>query len=36
MKKIYSSLSNPDVQGAILIISIVGAITLAFFLTLGK
>ncbi len=36
MKKIYSLLHNPDVQGAILITCIVCAIVLAFVLTLGK
>lgn len=36
MKKIYSLLHNPDVQGAILITFIVSAIVIAFLFTLGK
>ena len=36
MKKIYSLLHKPDVQGAILITFIVCAILVAFLLTLGK
>jgi hypothetical protein len=36
MKKFYSLLHNPDVQGAILITLIISAIIIAFIFTLGK
>jgi hypothetical protein len=36
MKKIYSLLHNPDVQGAIVITFIVVAIAVGFILSLGK
>ncbi len=36
MKKVYSLLQNPDVQGAITIALIVSVIVVAFILTLGK
>jgi ABC-type sulfate transport system permease subunit len=36
MKKVYSLLHNPDVQGAITIAVIVATIVVAFILTLGK
>lgn len=36
MKKVYSFLHNPDVQGAITIAVIVTAIVVTFILTLGK
>lgn len=36
MKKVYSMLHNPDVQGAITITLIISVIVVAFVLTLGK
>lgn len=36
MKKVYSLLHNPDVQGAITIALIVSVIVVAFLFTLGK
>ena len=36
MKKVYTLLQNPDVQGAITITLIVATIVVAFLMTLGK
>ena len=36
MKKVYSLLHNPDVQGGITIALIVATIVVAFLMTLGK